>query len=201
MKTKSILLSIVLISTFLLSSCGITGPEEEHIIVYDTVEVALDDTVEVIDTLITWNDVLGKTWYNKSQSANVLNTVTFYQDTIYHWIDTYSPVTQTTDKGLTIPRGQVVSRQLRKGSVYHKGDVYRDGDGEYIYCFNVKWKEYVPETGAPVYDWAVYGIWWLWMIDEQGLLHWGDFDANDSIQRGWQFYPEPPIDLDYSWYQ
>lgn len=148
---------------------------------------------------ICWDDVEGMTWYNKSQSANVLNTVTFTRDTIYHWIDTFSPY-QQEGRELELPRGRVVSRQLRKGYVYNRGDTHKDGDGEIIYMFSVKWKEYVPETGAPVYDWAVYQQWWLWKIDEEGHLHWGDYDENDHIQRGWEFIDEPLIELDYEWY-
>lgn len=150
---------------------------------------------------ICWADVQGGTWYNKSQYANVLNTVIFGRDTIYHWIDTYSPMQQVSNRGTVIAAGQVVSRQLRKGYVYNRGDIYVDGDGEVLYCFNVKWKEYVPETGAPIYDWAVYQVWWLASITVNGHLRWGDFDANDEIQRGWEFLDECPIELDYSWYE
>jgi hypothetical protein len=67
--------------------------------------------------------------------------------------------------------------------------------------FNVKWKEYNPHSGAPVYDWAVYQVWWLWKIDADYCLHWGDYIESDEIQEGWKFDPECPVQLDYSWYE
>lgn len=153
-----------------------------------------------VEPVIEWHDVVGKTWYNKSSEAFILNTVTFTQDTIYHWIDSYSPVDQVQGN-IVIEAGQVTSRQLRKGYVYNKGEAYVDGDGEVLYLFSVKWKEYVPETGAPVYDWAVYQRWWLASITEEGNLRWGDFDENDQVQLGWEFPCVCPIELSYSWYK
>jgi hypothetical protein len=85
--------------------------------------------------------------------------------------------------------------------VYNKGQIYQDGDGEYIYLFSTKWKEYVWDNGAPIYDWAVYQRWWLWKIDDAGDLHWGVFDQSLELQKGWYFVPECPVKLDYGWYQ
>lgn len=179
---RGVMITLMLLVVALMSSCSyMLEPEPEP--------------------AICWNDVVGKTWYNKSQAANIVNTVTFGQDTVYHWIDTYSPVQQVSGRGTVIAAGQVVSRQLRKGYVYSRGQTYVDGDGEVLYLFNVKWKEYVPETGAPVYDWASYQLWWLASITAEGHLRWGDYSESDDIQRGWEFLDECPIELDYSWYQ
>lgn len=132
---------------------------------------------------ISWEDVVGKTWYSLSESYNTLNTVTFTQDTVYHWIETYLQSTH-----------QLLSRRIIKGYVYSKGQVYVDGDGEVLYLFNVKWKEY-SLSGAPVYDWSTYAVWWLASITEEGNLRWGDYDDKDEIQIGWEFERERPIEL------